>query len=512
MLQRFCTIPCLFVIGSLLVGEFALAQQSTEQAPVHQASTWIGGFGSLDDDRLSWTQALLELTSVDEVVTGKLKTDENHIYTVQMKTGDVGSKLVLTRRKDRLFSIEATDSVIVATADDDELPDKLMLRRIHPVSMESLDRLSGVYQFSDGKPICIRAFRAGLRMTDFTSGLVRILYAVSDDRFVAGPALAIPDPVETTFEFSTEGHGSVTRLKWIANDQTSRVAERRPIPKIESFVYDSFDGTKIAGSLYLPAGTEPLSGPFRTIVWVHGSGPAKRTEAGDWPWYFTNLGFAVLAVDKRGVGESEGQYNLPEGGSDNFPHMRRRSKDVAAAVAALRKRDDIQHDQIGLVGASQAGWVIPMTTVHTDIAFAVVLSGGATPLSIESKYSRLASENAGGALLKPVEQLIEELRLYQPSDTSIDEELSGMQFPCLWLYGYKDRSNPSQLCVERLTGLARQYNRDFTTKIFPDGNHGLLRCRFGGGAEFLTLSHLVPELHITIENWLDDKGLISHPK
>ncbi len=181
---------------------------------------------------------------------------------------------------------------------------------------------------------------------------------------------------------------------------------------------------------------------------------------------------------------------------------------MAAAVSALRNRTDIQDDKIGLVGASQAGWVIPMSTQHVEVAFAMILYGGATPLSVEAQYSRIASENESGASLKSVNELIQELRSYQPSDTGIEKELSEMQFPALWLYGYRDRSNPSQICVDLITEIATHHHRDFTVEIFPNANHGMLECRFGGSAESRTLSRLVPDLHSTIENWLTQHELM----
>ena len=72
----------------------------------------------------------------------------------------------------------------------------------------------------------------------------------------------------------------------------------------------------------------------------------------------------------------------------------------------------------------------------------------------------------------------------------------------LWLYGYKDRSNPSQICEELINGIATDHKKNFTVKTFPDGNHGLLICEFGGSAEYRSLGRLVPDLYGTIENWL----------
>ena len=83
-----------------------------------------------------------------------------------------------------------------------------------------------------------------------------------------------------------------------------------------------------------------------------------------------------------------------------------------------------------------------------------------------------------------------------------------MRCPALWVYGYKDRSNPSQICEELVSQIALKHKRDFTVMTFPNGNHGMLECRFGGAAESPTLKRLVPDLHDKIEQWLIEEKLL----
>ena len=487
---------------AVLISSFCLAL--THGGEPIRGGLWVGGFGSLDAETLSWRSARLELKSDGDSLSGKLRTDNGRIFLATV-TGDNDSlRISIERKRVRVFVGRHTDDTITASADDGDVPNKLVLRRIDPMSPRVSEQFAGVYDTSIDRRIGFLSVGTLLSMTDFASGSVRFLYPVGNDQFVSGPALAIPAPTETRYSFQRDSNGIVNSVVVKPVENEGLIAARIPGPRAEEFVYDSYDGTPIAGTLYLPM----RDGPYSTFVWVHGSGRAARTGAGSWPLYLTDLGFAVLAVDKRGIGKSGGKYNLPDGGRDNFPHMRRRSKDVAAAVDALRHRDDIRGDRIGLIGASQAGWVIPMTTVHTDVQCAVILYGGATPLSVEGRYSDLASENESGAALKSVDQLIEELRSYEPSDVGIDKELAAMDFPALWIYGYRDRSNPSQLCVERIKRIGSENQRDFTIEIFPNGNHGLLECRFGGSAESLTLTRLVPGLYEKFEKWLGSNQLL----
>jgi pimeloyl-ACP methyl ester carboxylesterase len=462
---------------------------------------WKGGIGSLRPQRLEWFTARLELPAAPaRERRGRLRAGNERLYTLTIAAAEHGSDVQATLRRrgeDRIFRGRWTQDVLDLTADDEQIPDRILLRRIQAMSPQSLQQLAGLYEADKGHLVSFRFQDEGLAMTDYQTGEVRLLFAAGEDQFVAGPGLSIPDPVEFRFRFQRVD-GKVTGVEIRVDDRPALVTQRLPDPQVEDLVYESFDGTRIAGSLFRPPG----EGPFPAIVWVHGSGRATREQAGSWPYFLTHLGFAVLAVDKRGTGQSTGDYRLPDGGSDNLPHMRRRSRDVAAAVQTLAARPDIREDCIGLCGASQAGWVIPLAVSRCDVAFAVVLSGGATPLSIEDRYSRLAVEDASGSKLPDIEELIEDLRRYRPDDPGIDRELAAMDCPCLWLYGLKDRSNPSQICVETITRIGEVYKRNFTVRTFADGNHSLLSSRFGGAAESRTLKRLVPGLHATIRDWL----------
>src|SRR5262249_57953891 len=102
---------------------------------------------------------------------------------------------------------------------------------------------------------------------------------------------------------------------------------------------------EIAATLTMPQG----AGPFPAVAMVHGSGPHGREEFQVFGAYCALLGIAVLADDKRGVGESRGTYpgeggpppprdrpppGAPGGGAQPPPPPRGR----AARGAALRSK------------------------------------------------------------------------------------------------------------------------------------------------------------------------------
>ena len=81
---------------------------------------------------------------------------------------------------------------------------------------------------------------------------------------------------------------------------------------------------------------------------------------------------AVLGYDKRGVGGSTGDWNTA-----SFDDL---AGDVVAAFNYLKTRRDIDAQQIGLLGVSQAGWVMPLAAVRApDLAFLISVSGAGIP-------------------------------------------------------------------------------------------------------------------------------------
>src|SRR5262245_30636521 len=90
-------------------------------------------------------------------------------------------------------------------------------------------------------------------------------------------------------------------------------------------------GTVLSGTLILPKGT----GPFRAVVFIHGSGPEERSNSRSRAKEFAKNGIAAFIYDKRGVGKSEGNKNFNQYYSFDTLAM-----DANAAVDMLTKRQD----------------------------------------------------------------------------------------------------------------------------------------------------------------------------
>jgi pimeloyl-ACP methyl ester carboxylesterase len=223
----------------------------------------------------------------------------------------------------------------------------------------------------------------------------------------------------------------------------------------------------LAGTLYLPAG----EGPFPAAVWVHGSGQAARLGfGGEVVPGLVRAGIAVLSYDKRGVGESEG--NCCPGDTGDFDLL---AADAAGAVAALLARPEVDPARIGLIGASQAGWIVPWAAVRSGhVAFVALADGPAVSYGEERLYSRLTGEEGGHPRGLSTEEIATQLAAAGPSGFDPAPYLAQLTVPGLWLYGGADLSVPVDQSVAVLERLRDEPGKDFTVVVFPGAGHGLL--------------------------------------
>ncbi len=139
----------------------------------------------------------------------------------------------------------------------------------------------------------------------------------------------------------------------------------RPAKLIADVRIPSDPGVVLAGTLHLPAGRG--SGPFPLAVLIQGFGPNGRGGFTEIIKRLAADGIAALEYDKRGIGQSTGTYE---------EDLERLTADAAAAVAAMRRRPDIDGGRIALVGHSQGGVLAPaVAAVDPKIATVITLGG-----------------------------------------------------------------------------------------------------------------------------------------
>jgi pimeloyl-ACP methyl ester carboxylesterase len=226
---------------------------------------------------------------------------------------------------------------------------------------------------------------------------------------------------------------------------------------------------RLSYALDLPPGP----GPFPAVVFGHGSGRTTKDEAMVVKAGMTQLGFAVLRYDKRGVGASTGTYE-GVGIANGERVLGELADDMAAGVAFLRTRPEIDPRRIGLMGISQAGWIMPQAAERSpDVRFMVLVVGPTVPVGIEIYYSQLAEGTATG-----YDELSARLLEYRgPRGFDPRPHLERLDVPGLWLLGAQDRSIPTRETVAILAELAAS-GRPYRWVVYPEHGHFIPHERY----------------------------------
>jgi uncharacterized protein len=162
----------------------------------------------------------------------------------------------------------------------------------------------------------------------------------------------------------------------------------------------------LAGTLTLSDG----AGPFPAVLIASGSGPLDRDSnhkrarfdvARQLAHALAAGGLASLRYDKRGVGESPGDWRTV-GFTDNID-------DLATALAALRDRPEVDAERVIVAGHSEGALLAASLAARgAPVAGAVLLSVSATP---GEELLRWQARQIGPSLPRPVRALLRLLRV-----------------------------------------------------------------------------------------------------
>jgi len=214
----------------------------------------------------------------------------------------------------------------------------------------------------------------------------------------------------------------------------------------------------IAATLSMPTGR----GPFPAVAMVHGSGPKTRDEFDIFSAYLELQGVAVLAADKRGVGESGGVYPGEQASASTIKVL---ARDAQTEVGFLAHLPGIDPKRIGLFGDSQAGWIIPLAARRDPaVRWALLNSGPTTTVGETDLWGQLAGES-----LSPpsgtFQQMLAQVEAAGPSGFDPVPDLRRLTIPLHWMFGSDDRNIPTPLCLKRLQPLATDH--DYSWDVFP---------------------------------------------
>lgn len=243
------------------------------------------------------------------------------------------------------------------------------------------------------------------------------------------------------------------------------------VPAVTKTVEFRSHGATLSGTLVVPQRV------VAALVIVHGSGQELRNVPLAHAW--ASFGVATLTYDKRGVGKSSGVYAGPEVGTNNVSpeNLDLLADDASAAVKALKRRLSSPRTPLGLFGASQAGWIIPLAAVRTpDVKFMILWSG---PLVNTLEQLRFQFFTAGKADFwdhhsetEAREHVRSDPNRYQFIATDPVDSLKKLSIPGIWLFGGHDVNVPVGLSIERLSALTAS-GKHFKYRLLPNSGHNL---------------------------------------
>lgn len=179
----------------------------------------------------------------------------------------------------------------------------------------------------------------------------------------------LSDTATTTYRFDAPRAGLSPSVA-ISDKAGTRVAPRRRVYRQQDVTFASHDGTRLAGTLYVPEGRQ---GSLPASVIIHGSGPQDRDGYASiiavLADQLATSGRVVLTYDKRGSGASSG-----DGARAGFEQL---AADVEAGMSMLSKLREVDPNRIGLAESSQAGWVAARVVARGANPADVLLLGAA---------------------------------------------------------------------------------------------------------------------------------------
>lgn len=241
------------------------------------------------------------------------------------------------------------------------------------------------------------------------------------------------------------------------------------------------------------------------IMMLHGSEPGRRDNVSNkvMMQYMVSQGFAILNYDKRGVGASEGQY--VEAASP--VNLQRHADDANAGVQYLLTRPEIDAQKIGLIGYSQAGWVIPLAMSQSqNISFFIILSGPVASTAHDSKFNAYTSGGNSSSAQYDDAFITQQLRDFSPSGFDPLPVIAELDQKGLWLWGSVDKTVPATFCAENLQKIIDTGKDNFSYQIFPNGDHGLNESQNGYFTEIPYSPRVL--FYSALADWLEKYVLV----
>jgi dienelactone hydrolase len=383
------------------------------------------------------------------------------------------------RRFGRLVGLLAALTILVITgtitAQGDTPPESSM----HGSGSDSwASDVHGIYALESGEQLTI--FGVGSSTEYELDG-----YRVGLDPDIVDRFLATDDPAEV-----------VTVVRGGQDEVVGVVLDRPAEPELTAVRQDLFQeetvgfvngDVQLAGSLLLPMD----EGPHPAVVFVHGAEFGNRDTYRLFATHFARRGIAALIYDKRGTGESSGSFS--EATFDDL------SDDTLAAVGFLQDHAAIDPDQVGLLGWSQGGWILPIAAQSDTVAFLIPvvpsgLNAGTQAAWLSGNLLHLRGLDArsietarkGWGMMYSTLQLVDAGVMpsmagvpgfwFHSLDPHLDpyDQWTQVDQPVLAIWGETDCQVPTEDSLPVFQEALRAGgNTDVTMRVFPDASHGI---------------------------------------
>jgi dienelactone hydrolase len=324
------------------------------------------------------------------------------------------------------------------------------------------------------------------RLVDLDSGEVHALYS-DGAAFRIGAGFATRDPASGSARFDA----AAARLGGVA------------LPRVRSRAFEvrfRSGDVVLSGTLTLPPG----AGRHPAVAWVHGSGSTTRAYLPDLQALLLRHGVAVLAYDKRGVGQSGGRY---PGESPTQSTIDVLARDAAAATRFLSAQPEVDRARVGLAGHSQAGWVMPLAaTREPRVRFLVAFAGPVVTADENDLYQTLAGQGETPQRLTD-DEVDAQVLAHGLSGVDPMPWIRRLTVPQAWYFGELDKHIPTRLSVARLDPLVQESGRDLTVSVLPRANHALVETRTGLTSEMLRSDRFARDLFGLVGVWLEKHGI-----
>ena len=284
------------------------------------------------------------------------------------------------------------------------------------------------------------------------------------------------------------------------------------------------DGTMLEADLFIPNGGSEKK---PAVVFTPGSGDSDyhNYANGLLETYvldvFLSHDFAVLLVNKRGMGQSEGNYVKNS--------MQGRAEDVWAAVQSIQTHPQIDADNIGLIGHSQGGWVVTQVAAdHPEIAFFISLAGPTMTMKENAadnfyhfgRCQGLEGEELEAFIEKHLKKIDMSISIGKVTDfgfpgfdarnMSYDPQnaLKTVQSPGLFVYGENDDQVTPAPNLERMNEIfENDIPENFSEVVIEDASHSFRLvtdpCESWVNVEEQEQSEQLTEV---LHEWLEEQG------